>query len=730
MRIAFAVSVLFGGLGVIAYLAVALFVPADDGTGAPVPPSRGRGIARVLGIAALAAIVAFAGFGALVAGAAFVTGLGYGLAVAAAVVVIGIALAALSFRGGAKWLIVPACALSIGVGVAAAADLDLEGGIGERDYRPGIARRRFRPTGYELGVGRLAVDLRDIDWSPQRVVDLDVRVGAGQAVVAVPSDVCVVADAHAGAGELRVAGQQADGIDVDLATGGGLAGDAAARLDADVDLGQIIVLNDDDADISDDRRRLGRGVQPVTIRCAGGQREGLRPVSRGGVGSRVARRRGRPGGGRRRALPRPARRRSRSTTGPAAGWSDALVWPLVLAVAGAALLWAGPAGRARTRSAPPYRTRRRPAPPVARRPDDGAPPEPDTETRILDLYRGGFGVALVVGAALLFLSQIDALGAARDAAFTAIVAIFALGADPRSVHLAARPQPRRRARRADPLPGAGRDGRPPPRLGPADADPDAEARRRSARGRGARPPPGARAARLAGRRRTGAGRRRASRRRCASAAEEVEDAHRVQIEVVTVGDCALDERCGRGRRRRPRGAHQRGQVRGRGRADLGLRRGRRRAGSRPSSAIAGPGSIRPRCPPTGAACASRSSAGCSATAGLRRSSAVPGDREPRSRCGSSGSRRVSAPPTIVIVDDHALFRSGVRSEVEGLVEVLAEAGSVEEAVRGDRASQARRRPARRPHAGRRRGRGDPPASPRSIPPSASSRSRSPTPPRT
>jgi len=37
--------------------------------------------------------------------------------------------------------------------------------------------------------------------------------------------------------------------------------------------------------------------------------------------------------------------------------------------------------------------------------------------------------------------------------------------------------------------------------------------------------------------------------------------------------------------------------------------------------------------------------------------------------------------SIVIVDDHALFRSGVRSEVEGLVDVVGEAGSVEEAVR-------------------------------------------------
>ena len=38
-------------------------------------------------------------------------------------------------------------------------------------------------------------------------------------------------------------------------------------------------------------------------------------------------------------------------------------------------------------------------------------------------------------------------------------------------------------------------------------------------------------------------------------------------------------------------------------------------------------------------------------------------------------------PTVVIVDDHALFRSGVRAELEGLVEVLGDAGSVEEAVR-------------------------------------------------
>jgi DNA-binding NarL/FixJ family response regulator len=37
-------------------------------------------------------------------------------------------------------------------------------------------------------------------------------------------------------------------------------------------------------------------------------------------------------------------------------------------------------------------------------------------------------------------------------------------------------------------------------------------------------------------------------------------------------------------------------------------------------------------------------------------------------------------PRVVIVDDHALFRAGVRSELDGLVDVVGEAGGVDEAV--------------------------------------------------
>jgi DNA-binding NarL/FixJ family response regulator len=42
---------------------------------------------------------------------------------------------------------------------------------------------------------------------------------------------------------------------------------------------------------------------------------------------------------------------------------------------------------------------------------------------------------------------------------------------------------------------------------------------------------------------------------------------------------------------------------------------------------------------------------------------------------------VTPTPTVVVVDDHAIFRSGVQAELGDLVEVLGEAGTVENAVR-------------------------------------------------
>ena len=101
-----------------------------------------------------------------------------------------------------------------------------------------------------------------------------------------------------------------------------------------------------------------------------------------------------------------------------------------------------------------------------------------------------------------------------------------------------------------------------------------------------------------------------------------------KIDVVQVGDCELDEApeavvaaAREALTNAAKFAAEDGPI-------SALRRGRARAGSRPSSAIAAPGSIPRRCPPTAAACASRSSGGCAGTAAMRRSAPCP-DPEPR-----------------------------------------------------------------------------------------------------
>ena len=95
-----------------------------------------------------------------------------------------------------------------------------------------------------------------------------------------------------------------------------------------------------------------------------------------------------------------------------------------------------------------------------------------------------------------------------------------------------------------------------------------------------------------------------------------------------------------------------------------------------SSATAAPASTARPCPPTGAASRSRS----------RRGWRAPAARDDRlvARRGHRG--RADAPaeeprePRVVLVDDHELFRAGVRGELGDAVEIVGEAGSVAEAV--------------------------------------------------
>jgi phage shock protein PspC (stress-responsive transcriptional regulator) len=182
----------------------------------------------VLGLLALLALGSF--WGAAAGGDAIV---------AAAVVVAGLALVASAFARPARWLILPALALAIPAGFVAAAGIDLDGGVGEKRYEPAVAADiRDR---YELGAGKLTVDLRDVEL-PAGERRLEVEVGMGEAVVLVPEDVCVSTAAELGMGGVHVFDRDGGGIDVDWQDERTPpAGTPRLVVDADVGLGEVEV---------------------------------------------------------------------------------------------------------------------------------------------------------------------------------------------------------------------------------------------------------------------------------------------------------------------------------------------------------------------------------------------------------------------------------------------------------------------------------------------------------
>jgi phage shock protein PspC (stress-responsive transcriptional regulator) len=258
-RIGFVIAIFFGGVGFLAYGLLWLFVKTDG------EPDRGQriggrlqrmGFWRALGTIALVAL-AIGGLFALAVGAAFAVAVGWGVPVAIAVIAIGAVLAATALRGRrARWLIAPALALVIGGGTAQAYDLDFRGGIGDHEHHP-LTAASIPTDGYKLGIGRLVVDLRDLDWTKSKVVHVNVKLGSGQANVFVPERVCVQGKGHVGIGESEVAGERDSGIDIDHTVGSGSSATPRLELDADVEIGQLRVINSDTASV--DRPGYGPG---------------------------------------------------------------------------------------------------------------------------------------------------------------------------------------------------------------------------------------------------------------------------------------------------------------------------------------------------------------------------------------------------------------------------------------------------------------------------------------
>ncbi len=338
-RIGLAALVFAGGVGLIAYAAALILVPADDGTGQPAPQSFPPRAAAAIGggvLLLLAAVAAFgdsafwvgdwlapaalvvivgyamirlradkavdrglvvrlfvigtvglavlAGAGLAFFGSAWATAAGGGVVVASVVLALGAALVVGALRGTARarWLAVPAIVIAFPAAVVSAADISLDGGLGERTYHPSGADRV--PDGYRLGAGELVVDLRDLDWRDGRRVALALDVGVGHAVVLVPEAVCVGARSDIGAGYADVLGRDAGGVDVvHDARRTPTPGAPGLVLDVRMGMGAFEVLHRNAGD-------LGPGSRPRDFgerRDAAGRREARRLADRACAGGRA-----------------------------------------------------------------------------------------------------------------------------------------------------------------------------------------------------------------------------------------------------------------------------------------------------------------------------------------------------------------------------------------------------------------------------------------------------------
>lgn len=263
-RIGFAVTVFFGGAGALAYLAALVFVPKDDGAGSPVPGRfGGRRALKVLGIAALV-LAGISVAGLLFAASGYAAAAGAGEVVAGAVILLGVALVVAALRGGLRRAALPVAALAVTLALpaalVAAADIDAEGGIGERTHRPQTVAA-IPADGFRLGMGELFVDLRDLPWKRGDRIALDVRLGVGEVTVMVPEDVCVEATARLGVGEADVLGDISGGVEVDHVVRP-KEGDAPRLIvRGDVGIGEFVVSHNrfadrhfDGPDYGDERR--------------------------------------------------------------------------------------------------------------------------------------------------------------------------------------------------------------------------------------------------------------------------------------------------------------------------------------------------------------------------------------------------------------------------------------------------------------------------------------------
>jgi phage shock protein PspC (stress-responsive transcriptional regulator) len=289
-RVAFVVATFVSGIGILAYLALVATLPSEEGEPAWIegrsrtttivltgvlaviaistlsPPAfvLGPGIfavaavsliglglyrafggdiredpAKAIARATLALIALVAALGAAT-GIGLIAAIGGGPAMAVIAIAAGLGLIAAGLLGGPRWLMLPVIVLVLPLAVVSAADIDLTGGVGDRQYRPASVGQ-LRPE-YRLGVGQMNLDLSRVDL-PAGTTTVNVSLGMGEARVRVPAGTCVTTDARIGVGAADLPERVDSGFDVDVEQQQARTERPQLLVKADVGVGHLLIDN-------------------------------------------------------------------------------------------------------------------------------------------------------------------------------------------------------------------------------------------------------------------------------------------------------------------------------------------------------------------------------------------------------------------------------------------------------------------------------------------------------
>ena len=155
------------------------------------------------------------------------------------IVLVGIGVGVIaSPPGGARVLLI-VIGLIVGLigGALAATNVEFSGGIGDRNESPSSVDELDDP--YELGIGRLELDLTELDLDEDTTVRA--QIGIGELVVIVPAARPVSVDAELGAGDIEVFDERDDGYDAEVQTDADRGVGPELRLELEGGIGGIRV---------------------------------------------------------------------------------------------------------------------------------------------------------------------------------------------------------------------------------------------------------------------------------------------------------------------------------------------------------------------------------------------------------------------------------------------------------------------------------------------------------